>query len=973
MAQQTQEHIKEFVSQFFSQKSNLSDVTKTQLCWVKYTQHWEKNKEKNKCSKEEFLNIVSQVTGKPINLQLYSKFLGSNITGASNVVVNSNNKVVTNATIDTNIVGITNIIVNSNNKIGTNEKLVTNVVPYYNTTNVIIDSNDKLIINNVGDNRNIDTIKEVVVTKDVETSDIAKVTKEDNSDKDSDASNHVNDNNVYIDISDNVKTRNSESSISNNNINNSLVTNNTNSSIDNKNISNSVTTNYIKDNRNIGDSVITNNINNIKDNKNTFTEKDIHVVSTFNTIIKLEFPISMRSFFDNMKLMSYGDCVILYESNSTIKKYKVKPLDKITQKLEKNNKNENIIAHIKSSIVRLDNMLCSVESTNSSDHDTMVDFCCTKLLSKVITYEQICHSIVIPNRQINFKQFVNWLTTKNIQFTKIHNEEYVKVDQLFQNCKCEIRNVTLESNRYYDNVSNPIYRLRGEKILQIDVYGNIEVSTIKELLFSYSSEFNTNITEYHVNPLSLQAEDIARLRSSNGYIFDNEYCRKAPPRVQPIVIEENQIDQELSKGKMILKYGDHYYTTKDANISNGENYIGMINQADLDPRDPNYKPIIRTYKTNHLYSVKYKELKTYLLRNYYVPNRLVQGYIDPKDIILPLHMKDLYKLKITNQIYNRDVIHTKKTRVLDAKKAHTGEVPDYIKSVLDTDAIIRFIYKGKDSGLLNWLGVDKEELKVYIRNNIIDDLKNIDVSTLEGLIDSGELDHRLFGKALENTVNKNIIVFGMDGVIPYRVSKYERVENITLFQYDTDDGIKYDYLSINNEETKYKLGEIVNKINTKDDQDVLKFINFVPSKRKVDYVHIHIKICQYIRKICEENDCNVIYNIIDESQCKDYVEKIYNRIIYFEGYRKVSPNYNSLYVWTHGEYNHVHKKVSLLYRFLPEFMEYDAVSGNVAMNSVINLNEYCSWNLNLEDCLYNTTDCYHIENDEELVCIKSTN
>lgn len=184
--------------------------------------------------------------------------------------------------------------------------------------------------------------------------------------------------------------------------------------------------------------------------------------------------------------------------------------------------------------------------------------------------------------------------------------------------------------------------------------------------------------------MDLGAIDIKTLRATNNIAFNSMYCRKAPPRVQLIVIRSLQIQNELNKGKMILIYEGRYYITKDRDISSRIDYIGIVNKfGNYDSNRP-YNLIIRTYKKNHLQSKTFKKLKMYLLRHSSDPN---WGYISKDDLLLPKHMEHFYNVKLHNPSADVAVIHTKKTAISNIGKVSSGEVLDYIKTMLGTSSL----------------------------------------------------------------------------------------------------------------------------------------------------------------------------------------------------------------------------------------------------------------------------------------------
>ena len=456
--------------------------------------------------------------------------------------------------------------------------------------------------------------------------------------------------------------------------------------------------------------------------------------------------------------------------------------------------------------------------------------------------------------------------------------------------------------------------------------------------------------------------DISLLRAVDYTAFDSDYCRKAPPRVQPLVVRECEVEGELLKGKMVLIYDGHYYTTKDATVSNGENYIGMINKfGDYDP-SKRYTPLIRTYRKNHLLSRKFKELKAYLLRHSLDANA---GYISKEDILLPKSMEYLYHTLLINPSANVVDIHTKKTVITNANKVATGEVPDYVKSLIGTRNVRRYVSVRPGTVLLHCCSIDPEPFADYVCHNLaaVDDTLCIDVDKARSDIISGNVDHRIYGKLLEMYTGLSVLVFTKDGIVPYRSSKLECGSYYVLY---FSEGV-YDVISATEENGKpLRLDSIRSMVNNL--QPVNVPTSYTHRPRDIDYTLTALKLVSYAALTAEELGYNVAYEVVSEDACRALVEDIYHSCIYFEGILSAKDaKYMEELVKQKRSMVYVCKGVGWLQHIYRGMLR--VVEDNVIIRSPVNMSSYHKWYLCLEDCLYYSANCYKVSAKEEVQCI----
>lgn len=700
--------------------------------------------------------------------------------------------------------------------------------------------------------------------------------------------------------------------------------------------------------------------------KSSGKKLNIHKDSTFTADIFPNFPVSQHYVLDNIELDSDNSYATLEENNRVILKSipcLMEPPDANILK-SKYHEKDCLLVYNSKCTVRYDMRMCSIISKDIVTHKDIVTKLCRIMETDQVSHFTTRQTFYFPSREINYNQIVHWLNSKSIQTFPVGELQHIIVENLFDNSKCEICNKVLEANKCYYNEQYEIYRLRGEKVLEITISGNVQETIIQQRLDSIFSELDESITEDHKDPMDLDATNIAKLRATNSIIFDSLYCRKAPPDFQPLVIKKCQIEEHVKKGKMILMYKNMYYTTKDKEDSRGQDFIGMINKfGDYDPRKL-YVPIIRTYKKNHLLSKNFKELKAYLLRNSRDPN---VSYIDKADLILPLHMSHLYNIPLYNKDPEISTIHSKKTSASKSNKVLTAEVPDTIKTLLGTSFIERLLVQGKGSKLLECCKVDSRSFLLYVKINFskYEDLRNVEYSYMVSCFDSGNLDHRLYGKLIEDYTGFSLIVFDIDGVIPYRCSKCSKEKSILLFRCSDS---TYEKIVIT-EQVDISTNIRTLKNILKDAKCILYEEIKSYKSRPIDYTWTLICLLGYAMRKAKEFLLNVDCVLIRECHCEQIVEDIYRKCIYFEGWVKnTNSKYHENFVISGIKHSCINVTKELLFYVMYPLI-YKITADEIIFLSPINILDYNPVNLTLEDCLYGSSNSFKLRKNEEIQCL----
>jgi hypothetical protein len=698
----------------------------------------------------------------------------------------------------------------------------------------------------------------------------------------------------------------------------------------------------------------------------TYSDKlNVHYTCFFKSTIYHRFPISLRSLLDRIQLVNHEDTLTLTEGDLTTIKSRPNLMED-PSRIMRHNKSERdvLIGNIDGNIVASNHRYTTIESKENKQHNKYV-----KMMSLLtdsmgraeadVTY----HCFSLPSREMNFYQILHWVNKRQIRHYVNSIQQCIVLEGYISEGKCEMMNKVLDSNKCYDNGDYEVYRLKGDIVLEITISSNDTRDHLWQRVLEMYNELDHNIQEEFPDPMDLGGSDIATLRATNSIAFDGMYCRKAPPRVQPIVIKESQVREELDKEKMILIYEGRYYTTKDKQVSNGADFVGMVNKfGDYDPNKP-YNPIIRTYKKNHLLSKTFKEFKAYLLRYSTDPN---YGFISRSDLLLPKHLEYLYNKPIFNPSADIAVIHTKKTIVSNSSKVSTGEVPDYIKTILGTSNIRRIITKKMGTGLLEVCGVSAKDFLIFaIDNNIYKDTMSLTIEMMEKDIGDGNVDHRLYGKLIEEYTGCSIIVFNMDGLVPYRYSKLSKNNYKILFM--STDGTYDTIAALPQRDKGLNLASVRDMVNSSTTLCVPD--STIVRSREVDYTLVMLKIVCYISRICEQMGVGVRYMLIPETSCKNLVENVYGGCIYYDC---IISNTGSKFL----ENMVIARKSTSVIKKSIEWLRYisrgiiaeveETTYKFATVLSPVDMSKYNLWNIDLEDCLYNNTLCYKLQHHEEI-------
>lgn len=705
----------------------------------------------------------------------------------------------------------------------------------------------------------------------------------------------------------------------------------------------------------------------------------IHCESWLDSDIYALYPISLKSLLDRAKLLNETCVYTLVEGNVAIIKSVPKPLDQQNDDILSKVKTEQnkLVMTTSKTMVYCDHRKCNVVSVNVESHEFLVSMMSKLLRSSNIKHNKTNHRLVFPAREFNYNQILEWLARCNMSYSVDQSCQKITIYKLFYEMDCHISNEILDTNEcYYDNKGQEIYRLKSERVLVLTVSASIDLEYIKKQVHNIYNNLDHNITEDRVDPMDLPVANIAKLRATNSVIFDSMYCRKAPPEVQPLLIKESQVQEHVKAGKMVLVYDGRYYTTKNISESSGHNYIGMINRfGDYDPAKP-YNPIIRTYKTNHLVSEGFKELKLYLLRNSSNPNK---GRISKQDVILPQALQGLYDKDIENPNAVIQYIHSKKIVISNKNKILTAEVPDYVKSIIGVSALRREVAPGRGNRLLEVCGIDSSEFKDYILANYTKypDSTELSIHSIETDFSAGTLDHRIYGKLIEEYLGKSVFVFSIDHMISYRYSTYSKDLYLPLYLTSTGEYELVVQYSNNISEFDYAINNL-NKIrdmcNARLSNILLPDQSYI--RRDVDYIKVAIGIVSFItNSIKELGDYKIIYNIVPESALKDMIEDAYSQCIFQEGIVKSADSeYLDIFVNARKQTAKTSVTLYLILRVLSSFVsmivapnkDSNDEHGTAVILSPIDMSRYYSWYVTLEDVLYPSAKAYNVDVNEEV-------
>lgn len=336
--------------------------------------------------------------------------------------------------------------------------------------------------------------------------------------------------------------------------------------------------------------------------------------------------------------------------------------------------------------------------------------------------------------------------------------------------------------------------------------------------------------------------------------------------------------------------------------------------------------------------------------------------------LLPKDSEYLYTVYIKNPAPKLVGIHTKKTLVASSLKIVTGEVPDHIKSMLGTDKVRRVARSGIGNCLLESCDVNIESMRVYARDNYKKylDIQPLEIEEIDKNIVVGNMDHRIYGKMIEDFTNYNVIVFDNDGLVPYRYSKCSKENSILLFISKSN---TYSRISIENPaniiSNIQRLRDIYNLSTLTMKQDII-----FSSGRKIDYVLACIKIASYVAVWAKDNQIYVVCTIIPEDKCKEIVEQVYSNVTYHEGWTR---NNNSKYDTRFTKTRRLDSRVLVTPDIILKCV-YGVVTNcdtkQVSILCPVDITKYHPFNLTLESCLYESPNCYKLERDEEIQCCR---
>lgn len=697
------------------------------------------------------------------------------------------------------------------------------------------------------------------------------------------------------------------------------------------------------------------------------TREHLCYEASFSCRIVHAFPASLRRILDILPLYSRDDVVLLREG-------KLLSIKRCPKLMEKQGDDaalsgllvpESLLYKGSSISITCNVATTRIEASNESQYIAARDRLSTQLESiGGVKDESKLHVFTAASSELNFDQAVDWLRRSGCRH-KV-NAEYrnAVTEDAIPDSRCNFTEVVLNTQRCYDNGEYEVFRTKGSRVLRVEVCSRQSRGELQQHVQSIIGSFNKGITSTMPISVDPQLTNIGRLRANDSVLFDSAYCRKAPPRVQPLLITAKDVESVLSSGRMVLVYQGSYYTTSDPSRSQGYNYLGMINRfGDYDPTKP-YVPMLRTYKTNHLLSTSFKEFKAYLLRN--SPNPHV-GVISPEDLLLPSSMSHLYN----SPLYNPDIallsIHSKKTMVSKALKVQTAEVPDYVKTLLGTTTARRQIAAWMGTGLLEACGVDREVLQIAALKKQWVDLMGVDASSIVAMINKGELNHRLYGKCIEEITDYSVVVFDSEGIVPYRHSTYGKKRYVLLYQspsgcYDTittDPRVQKDVAT-----RLDKLCDMCNGL------DRVPVVGRARAYRPVDTTEVALRVVSWITLWCNNNDVSVECIVVTEEECRHLVSELYDhiRLPYMgcirAGYNSFEP---TLVLSRRGLLKAVMNRWWLASLFRPLISSHDAK--RLKLYSPVDMNQWHPWRYSLEDTLYFNTDCYGLSDSEELCTI----
>lgn len=707
-----------------------------------------------------------------------------------------------------------------------------------------------------------------------------------------------------------------------------------------------------------------------RDFTQSFVEQDIspmvsskvhpHYEGKFISTVYFEYPTSLRSILDKIRLVTKGDYVLLSEGDVVYIKFAPVTMDSSPPTYKPPDK-DCLYAEVAGSTLKADNSHILVTSPSRDLLRSLVST--VEHWVSVTKVDNISseHMFSFPRREIHYSQILEWLRRKGIRYNSSDTSQHIIAEGFADQSRYEFMNVTLDINKCYREGGTEVYRIKGDTMFQILVHSSKSRGHIERTLRSIYGELDNTISDVYPDPLELDATNIAKLRATNSLVFDSLYCRKAPPIVQPLIIQESQIEESLAMGKMILRYQGILYTTRHSSVSKGQDYIGMINRfGDYDPSRP-YIPIIRTYKTNHLISRNFKEFKAYLLRHSTHPN---SGYISQEDLILPQGLAYLYRRRVVNPDPVVESIHSKKTIIANTNKVSTGEVPDSIKTLLGTSGVRRHIENHNGTGLLDICDITGEELLIYAIYNRerYKDLISLSVEDIERDVLSHNVDHRVYGKLIEDMTSTCLIVFSMDGLVPYRYSRCEAHDCLLLFMSPSG---RYDRVAVNiHDRIKYNVKHLKDLVNSVDTPDSISLVK--PPTRPVDYTHVYLRLLGYLYHSCKSLEIDVSYKIIDEAEVPDIVEEIYNGMVHYEGYVRIpEQRYPEGSVFSRGQQCRVLVSKDLLLKAYSPMVSADR-GKEIVVFSPIDMSRYNAWNFLYEDCLYFGIGCYCLGEKEEI-------
>lgn len=699
----------------------------------------------------------------------------------------------------------------------------------------------------------------------------------------------------------------------------------------------------------------------------------LHYECEFSCSVAHSFPVSMRRLMDTLPLCSDEDMVLHREGNVLRVKRRPKLMDPEGDdaELARHIAPDTLHYRGKDATMHSDTRQTRLTATSRPVYDKLrcVVVREAEAVSRVDP-ETLLHVFIAARPEVNFDQALEWLRRQGVRHSVSREHRSAVAEDAIPDARCTIVERILASHRCFDNGEYEVFRLKGSRVLAFEVTSHRERGELEASVQSVLADFDPRVKLAEPELTDADVANIARLRSRNSVLFDSAYCRRAPPRVQPVVIESDEVEAALLKGKMVLRYQGAYYTTKDRDVSGGHDYLGMINRfGDYDPSRP-YVPMLRTYRTNHLLSSSFKEFKAYLLRHSPSPH---SGMISPEDLLLPSNMAHLYRSPLYNPDPQVAGVHSKKTVITKSLKVQTAEVPDYVKALLGTTLVRRHVHQYQGTGLLEACGVDKRRFTTYVLQRLgeYEDLVTLDESDVRKALESGDMDHRLYGRCIEDFTGYNVLVFGTSEILPYRCSMFEQRRYVLLY---TSERGTYDLVTV---DTRNKAPVHACLERVRDACNSQAVATSLRRERRllrpVDPVEVLLRVTSWATLWCEASDVSVVYEVIEEAECQGLADALYATCHMPMGsIARGDPGaYNATLVTTYRSTSRVAMNLSWLASLLrPLVVRHDYAPKSIVLRCPVDLSIWHPWRYALEDTMYFSADCYALGDREELCTVE---